>query len=198
MSKWKRITGGKNAISLYHFTHPGTYWHIASEGLTPGARDQNEFMTGGLPVVWLMTEESNVCAQADIDHMNEVCEGGADREVGDLNYGERLRLTVRLNTTDRALLRYSEFLERFFPPKSLAGFRKQLSGKALDNWWVYAGVIPPKKIEPISVADYAECLKHHIETHPDIECREMCRRDLERLAALPSEDLVEMRIMEGP
>ena len=52
MSKWKRITGGKNAIKLYHHTAPGTYWRIASDGLRPADADENN-IAHGLPVVWL-------------------------------------------------------------------------------------------------------------------------------------------------
>ena len=47
MSKWKRITGGKNALRTLPLHLSGTYWHIASEGITPGVDDGNAHMTGG-------------------------------------------------------------------------------------------------------------------------------------------------------
>jgi hypothetical protein len=180
-------------MKLYHFTHPGTYWHIAVGGIRPALNEKNEHMTGGVPVVWLTTEESNVCTAADIEHVNALCKGGADREVGDLIYGGSLRLTVRLNTT-RRLVRYAVFLDRSCTPEWLRIMRRQLSKKALATWWLYLGTIPPRKIDPISASDYIECLNHHVETHPDLSVRETYAAQRERLMTVPPDAPIRLNI----
>ena len=124
--------------------------------------------------------------------MNAVCKGGADREVGDLNYGGTLRLTVRLNTgnPDDSLCGISTTCT----PEELQMMRRQLTGKALTSWWLYLGTIPPKKIDPISASEYTECLKHHAETHQDEDCREQCRQEIAQLAALPPNTPIQLSI----
>jgi hypothetical protein len=191
----KLLRKPKLALMLYHFTQPGTYWPIAVDGIEPstGKDGCNEHMSAGVPVVWLTTEESNVVTAADIEHMNAVCKGGADREVGDINYGGTLRLTVRLKRSDQRLIRYNEFLERSYPPQGLQFMRRAVS-RWIESWLLYSGTINFNKIDPISAADYIDCLNHHIETHPDLSAREMYAAQREQLRTMPPDTPIRLKL----
>jgi hypothetical protein len=47
-------------MKLYHFTQPGDVLRIANEGLKPNVRDENAYVTGGVPVVWLTRQFDNI------------------------------------------------------------------------------------------------------------------------------------------
>ena len=49
---------------LYHYTTPARVLLIAASGLKPNASEDNAYMTGGIPVVWLTRQESNVVTAA--------------------------------------------------------------------------------------------------------------------------------------
>ena len=55
-------------MRLFHYTHPGTYLRIAAEGLLPHCKEDDALMTGGVPVVWLTRETSNIATAAHIEH----------------------------------------------------------------------------------------------------------------------------------
>ena len=165
-------------MKLFHYTHPGTYLRIAAEGLLPHAKEENYHMTGGIPVVWLTTETSNVATAQHIAHMTKVT-GQADRAPEDLMYGGTARLTVHLDRVGKKLMSYPDFVRRYRPPVDI----ERMWPKARRSWWVYLGVIPPHKIEPVSAALMLECLSWHIETHPDPEARERFRAHYEMLRA---------------
>jgi hypothetical protein len=167
-------------MRLYHFTHPGTYLRIAAEGLVPSVSEDDEHMTRGLPVVWLTRQESNVADVHHIAHMVKV-RGCADRKPGDLMFGGAARLTVNLSRHDKRLVRYADFLRN---AGMLDFFSSRLFQEALTSWWLYFGIIPPEKVEPITAATMVHCLDWHISTHPDAEARGHFKVQRERLAAV--------------
>ena len=166
---------------LYHFTHPGTVLRIAKEGLKPVARPDNAFMTGGVPVVWLTRQPSNIVTAADVAHMQT--HDCVDRNEGDLIFGGNARLTVELQPQKR-LVRYRDFLKA--NGGDMVALGTILTPTALTQWYVYLGVIRARRIDtsmPVEVA--LECFDHHIATHPDPEARERYRAARAQIAQLP-------------
>jgi hypothetical protein len=179
-------------MRLYHYTHPGTCLRIGTEGLLPGASEDNDLMTGGLPVVWLTRQESNVADAGHIEHMVKVV-GHADRKTGDPMFGGTARLTVNLSRHDRRLIRYADFLRR----AGMDFVSTRLHEGALTSWWVYLGIIPPEKVEPVTAATAVLCLDWHIETHPDVEARGYFKTQRERLAACRPDTVVHFACYEA-
>ena len=171
---------------LYHFTHPGTVLRIAAEGLKPNDDDDAAYlMSGGLPVVWLTRQQSNVMTAADVAYMHRMEVG--DRTEGDLIFGGKARLTVRLEPQKR-LVKYRDFLRDGGAPLVDPA---RLTQTALTQWYVYLGVIPPRKIDfTMTVALVVECLDHHIETHPNKDARERFAEQRAQIATLPPDRLV--------
>jgi hypothetical protein len=172
---------------FYHFTHPGTVLKIAAEGLKPEARPDNAFMTGGVPVVWLTRQQSNIVTTADVAYMQK--HDCLDRQEGDLLFGGTARLTVELQPQKR-LMRYRDFLKT-----TSSDFGTILTPTALAQWYVYLGVIPPRRIDtsmPVAVA--LECFDHHIATHPDPQARERYRATRAQIAQVPDGARVEINL----
>ncbi|CUU17588.1 hypothetical protein ABIB94_008424 [Bradyrhizobium sp. JR7.2] len=170
-------------MNLYHFTHPGTVLRIAAEGLKP---NDDDFMSGGLPVVWLTRQQSNVMTAADVAHMHRMEVGDLNRKDGDLIFGGKARLTVRLEPQKR-LVKYRDFLRDGGAPLVDPAC---LTQTALTQWYVYLGVIPPRKIDiTMTVALIVECLDHHIQTHPDADARERFAEQRAQIATLPPDRL---------
>jgi hypothetical protein len=175
-------------MKLFHYTNPRNYLRIAASGITPHASDENAYMTGGVPVVWLTQQASNVATAEYLALMvKSYGEVMAKRKVGELMFGGTARLTVNLPRHDKRLVRYLDFLRE----PDMAAIREGLLPEALRSWWVYLGTIPPRRIEPVPAALMFECLSWHIETDPDVEARKRFRADRERLAACPPDALVE-------
>lgn len=175
---------------LYHFTHPGTVLRIAAEGLKPDARPENAFMTGGVPVVWLTRQPSNIVTAADVTHMQK--HDCLDRNEGDLLFGGTARVTVELQPQKR-LVRYRDFLKA--SGCDMAALGTFLTPTALTQWYVYLGDISPRKIDtsmPVAVA--RECFDHHIATHPDPEARERYKVMRAQIAELPDYARVNIKL----
>jgi hypothetical protein len=167
-------------MNLYHFTPAGRAPLIAQSGLRAGA-DNDPEMTCGLPVVWLTRQESNVCTQADIDHMQWVC-GHVDRKVGDRMYGGPARLTVRIERHNRRLVNYGQFLRDV---GMYQHFAPLLTPAALTQWYVYLGDIAPHKIDtslPRALA--LECIDQLLVAMP--ESRGQLMRTRETIATAPA------------
>ena len=168
---------------LYHFTQPGNLLHIAAEGLQPSTRAAHGFMTGGIPVVWLTREQTNIATAGDAVHL--AAQGNPECKAGDIKYGGRARLTVTLARHDKRLMRYLDFCGK--NGGDVAAIRHILTPGAVQSWWVYVGLIPPHKIDlTVSRATALECLDHHIATHPDIEARAEFVRQRDTVAKLLS------------
>lgn len=167
---------------LYHFTHPANVPIISASGLEPGAKPDIAFMTGGIPVVWLTLEESNVATADLIAHMEKV--GERDRNEGELTYGGTARLTVNLSRADKRLIPYRELLRQ--NGCDMTVMRSIHIPVALTKWWVYLGVIPPHKIDTTIPAALAlESIDHHINTHPDLEVRARFKNLRDQVALTP-------------
>lgn len=170
-------------MRLFHYTDPSTYLLIGTQGLLPQCTEDTLYMTGGVPVVWLTRETSNIATAEYIAHVKSL--GLADHEIGKLGklkYGGTARLAVQLERTNKKLMRYADFLRKAACPLSI---KPLLHHTAATAWWVYLGVIPPHKIEPVDVATMRACLEWHIETHPDLATRARFKADLEQLKSLP-------------
>jgi hypothetical protein len=168
-------------MRLFHYTHPGTYLRIAAEGLLPHCKEDDALMTGGVPVVWLTRETSNIATAAHIEHYVKL--GVSEFKVGELMYGGTARLEVQLERSNRKLMRYVDFVR-----KTKCIPKLMLSRTAQTSWWVYLGVIPPHKIEPIDAATMLACLAWHIKTYPDLKARERLkavRKQIKRLSLPP-------------
>jgi hypothetical protein len=127
-------------MKLFHYTNPGTYLGIAASGITPHASDENAFMTGGVPVVWLTRQASNVVTAEYLALMvKSYGEEMAKRKVGESMFGGTARLTVNLARHDKRLVRYLDFLRE----PGMAAIREGLLPEALRSWWVYFGTIHP-------------------------------------------------------
>lgn len=180
MSKWKRI-GTNNIVKLFHFTPPENYLLIAAGGLQPRCQEQNAYMTGGLSVVWLTSEESNRVTSEDVERMGP----SDDQFYG----GGSARLTVRLNQTDKHLMRYSDFLAANNPY-----LRDCFKSEVWKSWWIYTGTIPFRKIEPANAALVLECYSVHAVTHPNEKTREEYRANCEQLKKLPPDTVVTLNL----
>jgi hypothetical protein len=177
---------------FYHFTHPGTVLKIVAEGLKPEARPDNACMTGGVPVVWLTRQQSNIVTAADVAHMQK--HDCLDRKDGDLLFGGTARLTVELQPQKR-LVRYRDFLK--MTGSDMAALGTILTPTALTQWYVYLGVIPPRRIDtsmPVAVA--RECFEHHIATHPDPQARERYKAVRAQIAQVPDGARVEINLKD--
>jgi hypothetical protein len=166
--------------------------HIMTEGLVPNASAEGAFMTGGVPVVWLTRQASNIVTAEYLASFVKRYGSGAERKVGEPMFGDTARLTVNLARHDKRLVRYSDFLHKAGGDME-AAIGKALMPEALQSWWVYLGTIPLRRIEPISAALMIECLSWHIDTHPDPEARERFRADRERARGMPPDSPVEFR-----
>jgi hypothetical protein len=155
------------AMKLYHFCKPSDLDSIAEKGLYPHVPLEPQ-MSLGESVVWLTTSETTAATEADIKHFRAI---GLAKEMmeeirqhgGFLNTGLTHRLTVRVRS-DRKLINYGAFLrqnkdtvivmEDGRARKNDAGelysvrhFIESQSPRALADWWLYFGRIPPSKIE---------------------------------------------------
>lgn len=141
---------------LYHYTQPANVLLIAVQGLKPFASEHHGFMTGGVPVVWL-TQESYIIRTAT-DNIRET-------DGSPVMSNAAARLTVHLERHDKRLMRYGDFLRKHkyfvcvddgrghaFKPDAPADPEGVIESAsfpswALDQWWVYLGEIPPRKID---------------------------------------------------
>lgn len=157
---------------------------IAVQGLKPSASDDNAFMTGGLPVVWLTRQQSNITTAAQASHFKKLGIDMPGCKEGDGTFGGNARLTVRLEPQKR-LMKYSDFLRRNMPA-AVEPSRKSLTPDAWANWYIFLGTIPPHRIDTTLPASLAlECLDHHIATHPDADARERFKAFRKQVAARP-------------
>lgn len=174
---------------LYHFTQAANLFHVALDGLEPHASPNNGFMTGDVPVVWLTREESNLATADDVSHVLRVA--GVQMKEGDLLYGGNVRLAVQVERHDKRLIRYSDFCIK----SGAAKFQKSITPKSWAAWWLYLGLIPPRKIDLRISRDAAiECLDHHIETHPDFEARAKFKTQRQQVMALTKDETVQFGI----
>jgi hypothetical protein len=173
-------------MRLFHYTHPSRCLLIAMHGLSPQCREENALMTGGLPVVWLTKERSNVVSP---EHVQQLAVLGVVAKVGEPMYGGSARLEVHLDRSDK-LLRYADFVQKTKCISPAKLFRTALTA----SWWVHLDVIPPHKIEPIDAATYLECLDHHIETHPDLEARARFKAQREKIRNLPPDARITLTV----
>lgn len=140
---------------LYHYTKPVNVLLIAVEGLKPFASELHGFMTDGVPVVWL-TQESSIIRTAT-DNIRET-------DGPPVMSNAAARLIVHLAHHDKRLMRYGDFLRKHkysvfvdagrghaFKPDAPAAEdvieAASFPSWALDQWWVYLGEIPPRKID---------------------------------------------------
>jgi hypothetical protein len=119
---------------FYHFTCPWRFWSEDWKGQYPcvPVRDllpsNAQYVDGApapwcIPVVWLTTSTETMPAD-DPDIM-------------------RLRLTIRLPTTDLKLRSFAKWQGTDILPPALRE-------KAAAHWWTYRGVIPAKRITEIN------------------------------------------------
>src|SRR5437762_6940466 len=147
-------------------------------------------MTGGVPVVWLTRQQSNLLTAADVAHLQK--HGCLDRKEGDPMFGGKARLTVHLNSRKR-LMRYGDFLRQ--EGRALNVDPAGLPPTAPTQWYIYFGGIPPRRIDtglPAAVA--LECLDHHIATHPDPDARERYKAQPAQIAQLPDNARIDFDI----
>jgi hypothetical protein len=178
-------------MRLFHYTHPSLYLFIAGDGLLPHCKELNAPMTGGVPVVWLTREVSNHATAASIAGIVKLFGESFEQKVGEPMYGGTARLAVHLDRADQKLMRYADFLQKTGSAATL----KMLSQAARTSWWIYLGVIPPSKIEPITAATMLECRDWHIATHPDPEAREHFKEQREKFKGVPPDTLVDLQVV---
>lgn len=175
---------------LYHFTQPANLFHIALNGLEPRSGGDNAFMSGGVPVVWLTEQQSNIATAADVAHVRKYAPDHEFAE-GDCFFGGTARLSVKMKRRDEKLFRYLDFW------RGISGdahaMRKTARGSEL--WWVYLSLIPARRIDASVPAPIAiECLDHHIATHPDIEARAKFKMEREQIAGMSADTMVNFGI----
>ena len=175
---------------LYHFTTPANAMLIASDGLRMNVKHYNALMTGGIPVVWLTRQQSNITTADDLRFMKTL-KPDLDGKVGDLSFGGNARLSVQVERHNKKLVRYTDFLDRC----GREGAKEILTLTARNNWYVYLGDIPPHKVDTSMPASLMiECFEWHISTHGSLEARVDFRRHLDRLVTLPPDTPVHFSV----
>jgi hypothetical protein len=171
---------------LYHYTLAANVLRIAGQGLKAAAGEENGFISGGIPVVWLTEQESNIATEAD----KAAWRFPEELHVGKPMFGGSARLEVRLERHDPRLIRYFKFVRKLRLDLDVSGF---LHAK---KWWVYRGDIPASEVCTVVPARVAiECLDFHIERHPDAEAREMFKAWRADFATLPPDDTVAFEML---
>lgn len=166
-------------MRLYHFTDPANVLLISGQGLKPQASDDGAILTAGMPVVWLTRQSSNELTQDDVTYLTSA---GIPAEVGGLAFGGTARISVRLNSNDKKLKRYSDVYRKL----RKIGLPLPLPPTVIEDWFVYLGVIPAARIDTaLPAQQMLECLDHHIATHPHADARETFKAVRLNVAALP-------------
>lgn len=184
--------------ALYHFTTPENLFFISATGLEPRATEAHGFMTGGVPVVWLTQRDSNLITADDWARI--VATRGFpddDRKVGDPMFGcnesGSVRLTVHIERHNKKLYRCRDTVDA----PALA-FRPYML-----EWWVYTGMIKPKKIEldgiPLSEGILGKRalpgIDWHIATHPNFAFRKQLV-ELRAKAVANPDQLVQVQVAD--
>lgn len=141
-------------VALYHFTTLGNFKAIQREGLTRGrvelSHDPQEYVDA------ICLTDSSVPKGHGIDlgpaTLTDSDRLGIRERTGWLppkgaRFGDptAVRITLQLERSDLALIRWYDFRSRVLPSR-----RKELErGCRVSTWWVYLGVIPPENFSAI-------------------------------------------------
>jgi hypothetical protein len=169
-------------MKLYHFCRASDLDSIAEKGLYPHVAHE-AIMSLGHEVVWLTSAETTATAEEDVEHYRRSGLRTAEEleETRQHNWlldtGRTHRLTVRVRSGPK-LQNYGVWLqangdvvivnENGMARANNAGelyavghMAAALSPRALREWWVYFGGIPPSKIERLPPRTKPKLLAEH-------------------------------------
>jgi hypothetical protein len=188
------------AMNLFHYTVPENAFVIGlGGGLKPRCKEENQWQTMGLPVVWLTKEKSNLATEAEAQRYAAVRDDLA--KVGESRYGGPLRCQVEI-ARSKHVMRYGEFLrttelvtlnpegDRYRTGRDvLRTVEAEPSGAhALASWWISTREIPASKIwVPLTCAQAIAACEWHIKTHPTADARERFKQQRDTFAAEPAD-----------
>jgi hypothetical protein len=184
-------------MRLYHFTTPKRPFLIFACGLLPyihreGLPNDAGYLTGGQPVVWLTRQETNVATAADIARCKKYAPNH-DITLGKGCFGGPVRLTLNLAHHDKRLVRYGEWFRANV--RDADAVARRLGQAALTSWYIYFGIIPPKRIETeLTVALALPGLEDEIENNPNLEARASYAAIRDRLIDLPPDHPVNLHV----
>ena len=155
-------------MKLFHFCRASDLDSIANKGLYPHLAHE-AIMSLGHEVVWLTTAETTATTEEDVEHYRRLSLW-TEEEIGEtrrhgwlLDTGRTHRLTVRVRSGPK-LQNYGNWLrangdvviinENGMAQANDAGelcavrhMAAALSPRALREWWIYFGRLPPSKTE---------------------------------------------------
>lgn len=175
-------------MKLYHFTAPVNVLSIYQEGLQATASKKHGSMSGGIPVVWLTSRDSNIVTHDDKLDLDKLRIFGWD--VGDFLFGGVARLEVNLRPQKR-LLDYKSFLEANRAKINIQ--RSRLIPTAMSDWYVFVGDIPPSKISKPRARTALECLDALLARKLEKEVRADLISARRQMRAVPPEAVVDLK-----
>ena len=145
---------------LYQFTPADRVEQILEDGLLPYYDTRN--MVGGEEVVWLTERTDTRLTAAETAAVFERTGDVMEHWLSNSTH-RNVRLTVRIPSHDRRLVRYRPWLRKHWRPGMPHPEDKCMDFTKADAHWIYIGEIPPSKIVERPAADRAEARSRVLE-----------------------------------